>query len=330
MNRRHFIGLLSSTTAVLASRSYAQLANKVYRVAFVGSNGPQAQIRELSITKALMEGMRDLGYVEGESIEYVLRSAEGKVTERAGPMIAEFNAIGVDVVVAAAAPLAKEFMRHTTKVPIVIAAGGDLVAQGIVANLARPGGNVTGFSNYVSPEIEAKRVQLLKEVAPATRRIAYLGMKQIWDSGNGKALQSAALEVGSIIILVEHSLDGHAEAFQRLENENPDALMMSDWTSHWVKRQAIFDFALQHRTPVIYPWREYVDAGGLMSYGVNLVDQYRRSADYVDKILRGANPGELPIQLPTKFELVISLKTARAIGLEIPAPVLAQAAEVIE
>jgi len=302
----------------------------VYRVAFVGGNGPQALMRELSITKALMEGMRDLGYVEGENIEYVLRSAEGKIAERAGPMIAEFNSIGVDVVVVAAAPLAKEFMRHTTTIPIVVSAGGDLVAQGIVASVARPGGNVTGFSNFVGSEIEAKRVQLLKEVAPAAHRITYLGQRQIWDSGYGKALQSAALEVGSTIIFVEHSLAGHEEVFQRLENEVPDALMISEWTSLWVKRQAIFDFARQHRTPVIYPWKEYVDAGGLISYGVNLVDQYRRSADYVDKILKGANPGELPIQLPTKFELIINLKIAKATGLEIPAPILAQAAEVIE
>jgi putative ABC transport system substrate-binding protein len=309
---------------------YAQPAKKVYRVALVGANGPQVEIRELSITKALMEGMRDLGYLEGENIEYVLRSAEGKVAERAGPMIAEFNVIGVDVVVVAAAPLAKELMRHTTRVPIVMAAGGDLVAQGIITNLARPGGNVTGFSNLVGPEIEAKRVQLLKEVAPATRGIAYRGTKQIWDSGIGQAVQSAARGLVITISFVEHSLAGHAEAFQRLENEDPDALMISEWTSLWVKRQAIFDFARQHRMPVIYPWKEYVDAGGLISYGVYLVDQYRRSADYVDKILKGANPGELPIQLPTKFDLVINLKAAKAIGLEVPAPVLAQAAEVIE
>jgi putative tryptophan/tyrosine transport system substrate-binding protein len=136
--------------------------------------------------------------------------------------------------------------------------------------------------------------------------------------------------LGVTISLVEHSLAGHAEAFRQLEIAHPDALIVSDWTSLWVWRQAIFDFALQHRTPVIYPWREYVNAGGLMSYGVNLVDQHRRVACYVDKILKGADPGELPIQLPTNFELVINLKAGKAIGLEIPAPGLAQAAEVIE
>ena len=132
------------------------------------------------------------------------------------------------------------------------------------------------------------------------------------------------------MFFVEHSLPGHAEAFQALENGRPDALVVGSWTSLSVRRQAIYDFALQRRVPAIFPWREYVDAGGLMSYGINLRDQYRRAADYVDKILKGASPGELPIQLPTKFELVLNLKAAKAIGLEIPAAVLAQAAEVIE
>jgi putative tryptophan/tyrosine transport system substrate-binding protein len=330
MDRRCFIALLSSAAAVLPSRGYAQPDKKLYRVAIVAANGPPDVKRELSITRAFLEGMRDLGYTEGENVAYEFRSAEGKVAERAGPMTEEFITKGVDVINVNASAVAKEFMRHTTKIPIVMSAGGDLVAQGIVASLARPGGNVTGFSNYVGPEIDAKRLQFLKEVAPTARRVAYFGTKQEWDSGNGQALQSAAQGLDLTVILVEHSLAGHAEAFQVLENERPDAFIVSQWTSLWVKRQAIFFFALQHRTPVVYPWREYVDAGGLMSYGLNLVDQYRRSAGYVDKILKGANPGELPIQLPTNFDLVINLKTAKAIGLEIPAHLLAQAAEVIE
>jgi putative ABC transport system substrate-binding protein len=233
------------------------------------------------------------------------------------------------VIVVAAAALAKEMMRHTTKVPIVMAAGNDLVARGVVLSFARPGGNVTGFSIQVGPEIDAKRMQILKETAPTTGRVAYLGTTAEWNT-NGAALQSAAQALNISTLFVEHGFASHADAFHVLENEGPDALIVSSFTSRWVKRQAIFDFALQRRTPVIYPWREYIDMGGLMSYGVNLVDQWRRSADYVDKILKGANPGELPIQLPTNFDLVINLKAAKAIGLKIPAPVLAQAAEVIE
>jgi putative ABC transport system substrate-binding protein len=265
MDRRRIIGLLIGTTAVLPSRSYAQPAKKVYCVAIVGANGPPDIKRELSITRAFLEGMRGLGYIEGENIEYEFRSAEGKVAERAGPMIEEFIAKGVDVINVNASFLAKEFIRHTTKIPIVMSAGGDLVSQGIVASLARPGGNVTGFSNHVGPEIDAKRLQFLKEVAPPTRLVAYLGTKLEWDSGIGQALQSAAQGFGSTIILVEHSLAGHAEAFRVLENERPDALIISQWTSLWVRRQDIIDFGLRRRTPVIYPWGEYVDAGGLMS-----------------------------------------------------------------
>jgi len=330
MDRRCFIGLLSSTAAVLPHTGYAQSTNKVYRVALVGTNGPQDAMRELSITQAFMEGMRDLGYVEGENIRYELRSAEGKIAERIGPMIEEFNTIGVDVVVVAAAALAKEMMRKTSSMPIVMAVSPDPVALGVVSSLARPGGNVTGFSLQAAPEIEAKRLQLLKESAPTMARVGYLAIKRDWDDVNGKALQIAAQKLGMTLYLVEHSLTDSAEAFRSLESAPPDALVVSNWTSNWVRRQAILDFAVQRRVPVMYPWKEYVVAGGLMSYGVNLPDQYRRTADYVDKIIKGARPADLPIQLPTKFELVMNRKSAKAIGLEIPAHVLAQAAEVIE
>jgi len=330
MDRRCFICLLSSTTAALPSRSYAQLGKKVYRVAFVGANGPQTQIRELPITKAFMEGMRDLGYFEGDNIQYVLRSTEGKIAERTGPMVAEFIAMGVDLVLVASSVLAKEMMRYTITMPIVMAVSADPVADGIVSSLARPGGNVTGFSNQAGPELEAKRLQMLKEIAPTMVRVAHLATKKEWDDVQGKALQIAGQKLGMTLYLVENSLTNSTEAFRSLESEPPDAFVVSNSTSNWVTRQSIFDIALRRRIPVIYPWREFVDVGGLMSYGVNLPDQYRRAADYVDKILKGANSGELPIQLPTKFELVINLKAAKAIGIEIPSPVLAQAAEVIE
>jgi len=330
MDRRRFICLLSSATVALPGRGYAQLGKKVYRVAFVGANGPQAQIRELSITKAFMLGMRDLGYFEGENIQYVLRSTEGKIAERTGPMVAEFAAMGVDVVLVASSVIAKEMLRYTSTMPIVMAVSADPVADGIVSSLARPGGSVTGFSNQAGPELEAKRLQLLQEIAPTMVRVAHLATKKEWDDVQGKALQTASQKLGMTPYLVENSLTNSTEAFRSLESEPPDAIVVSNSTSNWVTRQSIFDIALRRRIPVIYPWREFVDVGGLMSYGVNLPDQYRRAADYVDKILKGANPGELPIQLPTKFELVMNLKAAKAIGLEIPSPILAQAAEVIE
>jgi putative ABC transport system substrate-binding protein len=287
-------------------------------------------MRELSITQAFMEGMRDLGYFEGENIQYLLRSTEGKIAERTGPMVVEFNAMGVDVVLVASSVLAKEMMRYTSTMPIVMAVSADPVADGIVSSLARPGGNVTGFSNQAGPELEAKRLQLLKEIAPTMVRVAHLATKKEWDDVQGKALQIAGQKLGMAPYLVENSLTNSTEAFRSLESEPPDAFVVSNSTSNWVTRQSIFDLALRRRIPVVYPWRAFVDVGGLMSYGVNLPDQYRRAADYVDKILKGADPGDLPIQLPTKFELVINLKAAKAIGLAIPSPVLAQAAEVIE
>jgi putative tryptophan/tyrosine transport system substrate-binding protein len=329
MDRRGFLALLSSSAAVFPLRVRAQQPKKVYRVAFVGPNGPQATMRELTITQGFLEGMRDLGYIEGENVQYELRSAEGKVAERLRSITEELIAKDVDLIVVLATPLAKEMMHYAPHVPIVMGASTDPVGMGVVSSLARPGGNVTGFSIQVAPEIEAKRLQLLKETAPTTSRVAYFAGKGEWDD-NGEALKLAAKALGTIIVPVEHSLTGHAEAFQALENEHPDALIVGSFTSISVKKQAVFEFANQWRLPIIYPWREYIDAGGLMSYGVNLRDQYRRAADYVDKILKGANPGELPIQLPTNFELVINVKTAKAIGLQIPAQILAQAVEVIE
>ena len=327
MKRREFLALLAVGAWPVAT--HAQPAKKVYRVALVGGNGPQSTMRELSITQAFIEGMRELGYSEGENIEYEFHSADGKIADRSGPIVQELVARGVDVIVVAAALLAKEMIRHTTTVPIVMAAGQDLVAMGVVSSLSRPGGNVTGFSNQTGPEIDAKRLQFLKEVAPRVSTVIYLGAKSDWET-HEEALRSAAQRLGITISYIEHSLAGHAEAFRAVEYARPDALLVSAFTSLWVKRQAIIEFAHGRRISVMYPWREYVLAGGLISYGVDLVDQWRRTASYVDKILRGADPAVLPIQLPTNFELVINLQTAKAIGIEIPAPILAQAAHVIE
>jgi ABC-type uncharacterized transport system substrate-binding protein len=328
MDRRQVIALLGSTV-VLPNRGHTQVPKKVYRVALVGGNGPADTFRQLSIAQSFLQGMRDLGYREGENVEYEFRSAEGKIAERSGQITEELIAKGVDVVVVAAPELAKEMRRHTTEVPIVMAAGRDLVALGVVSGLSRPGGNVTGFSIQVSAEIETKRLQLLKETAPTTHTCVYLGTKNELTL-NGGALHLAAKSLDMTIHLVEHTLANHADAMRTLEAEQPDALIIGATTSLWVKRQTIYEFAGQQRRPVIYPFRGYVDAGGLMSYGVDLNDQWRRTADYVDKIIKGANPAEMPIQQPTKFDLVINLKAAKAIGLDIPAPVLSQAADVVE
>jgi putative ABC transport system substrate-binding protein len=329
MDRRCFMCLLGSSASLLPFRGYAQLSRKIYRVGLVGGNFPQAAMRKLTITQAFVEGMRELGYREGENIEYEARSAEGKIAERAGPIAEELSAKGVDVIVVASGALAKEMMRFT-KVPIVMVVSIDPVGLGVASSFDQPGGNVTGFSNQVGPEADMKRLQFLKEAAPTTSRVAYLAENPEWEGSNGKALRFAAERLGMTIFPVPYSASRHEQALHALEYEQPNGLVISSWTPLWFRRQEIFDLALRHRMPVIYPWREYASTGGFISYGVALLDQWRRSAEYVDKIITNANPGELPIQIFTKFELAINLKAARAIGLEVAASLLAQAAVVIE
>ena len=226
--------------------------------------------------------------------------------------------------------MAKEMMRVTNTVPILMAMSIDPVAQGIVTNLARPGGNVTGFSVQAGPEIESKRMQLLKDTVPNMSRVAFLGLEIDWEGTNGTALRSAAETQGLTLFFAEATRSDYSEAFALIAKERPDAFIVAQNPASWFHRHSIIAFALQHRVPAMFQSRELVDDGGLMSYSVDYPDNWRRVAGYIDRILKGEKPGELPIQQPTKFELVINLKTARAIGLEMPAIVLAQADEVVE
>jgi putative ABC transport system substrate-binding protein len=304
---------------------------RVHRVGFVTSIGtaykyPVGDPRS-GIVRFFAEGMRDLGYVDNQNLVLVRRSAEG-VAGRGREIAAELIGSGVDVIVVTTGELAKEMMGATSTVPIVMAASVDPVALGVAASLSRPGGNITGFDIQVLPEFDAKRVQFLKDVVPNATRVAFLGTKADWESTNGTAVRSAAASLNIMLFHAEHTLTNYADAFAMIARELPNAFFVSVQPSPIPK--SIIDFASQQRVPAIYPWRQYVVDGGLMSYGVDLFDQYRRAAGYVDKILNGEKPGELPIQQPTKFELVINLKTAKALGLEIPGPVLAQAADVFE
>jgi ABC-type uncharacterized transport system substrate-binding protein len=330
VRRREFIAIVSAGL-VLPMITRAQQPTRVYRVGFVSSIGT-AYIYPLNdpragVIRPFAEGLRELGYVEGQNLVLLRRSAEGVVgrgTDIASVLIRE----GVDVIVVTTVVLAKEMMGATTTVPIVMAAGGDPIRTGVAANLARPGGNVTGFTIIPGPEFHAKRLQYLKDTIPNTSRVAYLATRGEWDDTTGKAIRFAAMGLGVTLTHAEHTLTNYTDAFALMAKERPDALVVS--ANPAANPKAIIDFASEHRMPAIYPWRQYVLDGGLMSYGIDLQDQYHRSAGYVDRILKGENPAELPIQQPTKFELVVNLKTAKAIGVEIPAPVLAQAAEVIE
>ena len=330
MRRREFIVLLGSVSGSLPLAARAQPARKIYRVAFVSSIGTAylypLSDRRSGIVRAFAAGLRELGYEEGQNLLLLRRGAEGVVGRGADIASVLIREGGVDVIVVTTVVLAKEMMSVTTTVPIVMAAGADPVVNGVAASLSHPGGNVTGFTILPGPDFHAKRLQFLKDTVPNISRVAFLGTRGEWENAN--ALRVAAEALGITLLHAEHTLTNYADAFALMVKERPDALFVSPNPA--ANPKAILDFAAKYRMPAIYPWRQYALDGGLMSYGVDLDEQYRHSAGYVDRILKGEKPGDLPIQQPTKFELVINLKTAKAMGLEIPAPILSQAADVIE
>jgi len=314
--------------------AWAQQAGKVYRVGLVFTTAPVSEMIGPDpvhpLVRSFLDGLRALGYVQGRNLVLEPRSAEGKF-ERFREILEELVSLKVDVLVVAGNPLTQRAKEVTSIVPIVMAGFvNDPVTYGLVASLARPGGNVTGLTGTVGPEIEGKRVELLKEALPKIRRVAFLGTKPDWEDSFGKSTQAAAQAVRVTLLHAEHTPDDYADAFARIIRERPDALLVPNTTSNFARRRLIVDFATKSRLPGMYPVRDFTEAGGLMSYGLDFRDQFRRVAVYVDKILKGAKPADLPVEQPTKFELVINLKTAKALGLTIPQSVLIRADEVIE
>jgi putative ABC transport system substrate-binding protein len=326
MRRRDFIFLLAGATAAWPLALRAQQAGKIYTVGSLtaGTGAPIPGITTLGDT------LRELGWIEGKNIAFERRYAENRL-DRLPALAAELVDLKVDVIVAAGtlAPLAAK--RATTTIPIVMTAAGDPVGSGLVPNLARPGGNVTGLSLMV-PDLGGKRLELLKELLPRMSRVAVL-----WNAANPypalvfketeRAAQTLGIEVQSLEVQEPNDF---GNAFEAAERHQPDALIMVEDPLTIDFRKQIADFALTHRLPAMNGFRQFVDAGGLMAYGASLSDLLRRAAGYVDKILRGAKPSDLPVEQPTKFELVINLKTAKALGIEIPPMLLARADEVIE
>jgi putative ABC transport system substrate-binding protein len=332
LDRRRFIALGCCALGV-PTPSTAQVAasKRIYRVGFVSSIGtphlyPLSDPRS-GIIRPFADGMRELGYVDGENLMLMRRSAEGALG-KGGEIATALIHDGAEVIVVVSTTLAKEMMTVTMTVPIVMAASVDAVGKGVAETLARPGKNVTGFDIQPGPEFESKRLQLLKETVPGLSRIAFLGTKEDWVSSNAVAARSAATQLGLGMFHAGYTQANFADAFELIARNRPQAVIVS--TQPASNFSGIIEFALQQKMPTIYPWRQYVESGGLMSFGADLLDQYRRAAGYVDRILKGEKPADLPIQQPTKFEFVINLKTAKAIGLEMPAPILAQATEVIE
>jgi putative ABC transport system substrate-binding protein len=325
MDRRTFLSALGLLASPLAAE--AQQGGKVYRVAFLGNS---TAALEANLVGPFREGLRDLGYVEGRNILIEYRWAEGKY-ERFPALIAELAALKVDVIVTAGTPAALAVKKTTPSIPLVMVAVGDPVGTGLIADLGRPGGNVTGLSS-IAPELEGKRLELLREVVPKLSYIAVLwNPDNPFHAGSLKEARAAAQALGIKVQLLEVRVSEEFPAvFAAILRERPGALLILADRLFLHNRARIVDFEAKHRLPGVYAYRELVEAGGLMSFGPSYAGMHRRAAYYVDKILKGAKPADLPVEQPTKFELMINLKTAKALGLKIPQSLLARADEVIQ
>src|SRR5882724_9902050 len=311
MERRTFMVLVSGGLLAAPLAAGAQQAGKIWRIGWLSA----ASAPPAGTPLPFRQGMSDLGYIEGRNVSFEDRYAEGKY-ERLPGLTAELVRLGVDVIVVAEGPALAAARNATSTIPIVMASVASLAAAGPIASIARPGGSVTGLT-LNAPELTAKRVELLKEAAPRLSRLAAIpaskgGMVPIWLKEN----EAAARALGFKLLVVELPEDPSTwtKAFQGIR-EKADGLTIMEGPRFSVEREQITRLAAQHKLPSVYSNRRYVESGGLMSYGVNVADVQRRAAVYVDKILKGAKPGDLPIEQPTKFQLVINLKTAKALGL---------------
>jgi putative ABC transport system substrate-binding protein len=309
--------------------SLAQLAQrapgKLHRLGIFQPGAPPDPLLD-----ALREGLRDLGYVEGRDIVFEIRWAEGR-RDQLDLLAAELVAAKVDVISTLSTPLAIAARRATATVPIVFTGVGDPVGTGVVSNLAHPGGNATGLAT-MAPELSAKRLELLHELVPEMSRMAML-----WNDTNPSMMlgahqsQEAGIRLGLVIQSQGvHDLVDFDASFAAIRNGPSTAMLTLADPFTRANRQRIVDFAARSRLPAIYDTREFVESGGLISYGPNLAALQRKAALYIDKVFRGANPGDLPVEQPTGFELVVNMKTARALGISIPASILARADQVIE
>jgi putative ABC transport system substrate-binding protein len=330
ITRRVFIGTVAGGLLAAPFGAEAQQAPRVARIGYLATDLSAAP----HLREAFLQGLRDLGYVEGRNLLIEYRDAEGKL-ERLPALAAELVALKVDVIFAGGGtPSSLAAKQATRTIPIVFPTAADPVTSGLVTSLARPGGNVTGLSAF-SPELVGKRLELLKQAVPGVSRVAVLwqpgGQGERTDKDMLKRADVAARALGVRLQVVE--VRGPADfdrAFSVMTKARAGALTVLPSNIFSNERRRLVDLAAKNRLPAVYPWREFVDAGGLMAYGANRADGYRRAATYVDKILKGAKPADLPVEQSTKFELVINLKTAKALGLTIPPSLLARADEVIQ
>ena len=325
MDRRAFLSILSAVVLATPLAAEAQPTAKVWRVGVLmdlyppNANPPQA----------LRQRLRDLGYIEGRNLVIDWRYQLGQ-SDRLPALAAELVRLKPDIIVADSTVAIRAALQATSTIPIVMASSADAVGTGLVTNLARPRGNVSGVTIMLA-EMSAKRLQLLKEAVPSVSRVAVLWDPTLrWHPAMVKEVETAAPPLGlQPIAIAVRSRGDFGGAFTKIADTHAEALFVSETMAPTARRQLV-DFAAKHRLPAMYMNRDYVSAGGLMSYAPDFSEAFRQAAEYVHKILKGAKPADLPIEQPTKFELVVNLNTAQALGLTIPPAILARADEVIE
>ena len=327
MKRREFITLVGGAAVAVSGPARAQAPAKSRRIGILETISPSPNARNLD---ALRRGLHELGYVENQNYVLEYRSADGE-GGRFPALAAELVRLGVDLIVTRGTPAARAAKDATETIPIVMAAIGEPLGVGVVASLARPGGNVTGLSAFVT-ELAGKRVELLKELRPGNSIAAFLvnmgnPVAPLQWEETKKAAQTLGIEV---TLLDVRTKDDILRAFEAASARHVDALLTGIDALTQEYRQFITDLAAKHRLAAIYPSREFVDAGGLMAYGVSYPDLYFRAASLIDKIFRGAKAGDLPVEQPTKLELIVNLRAATALGLNVPPAMLSRADEVIE
>jgi putative ABC transport system substrate-binding protein len=330
MKRREFIALLGGAAATwpLAARAQ-QPAGRVYRIGYLSISSREPT---LHLTQAFEQSLRSLGYRVGENIAIEYRFGDGEM-ERLPALAADVARLGVDIIIATGGnPATVAAMKATTTIPIVMTSGVDPINTGLVASLARPGGNVTGLAIDTGGEILGKRFELLKETLPNLSRLGILWNPDVAFVRNRQtAMTEIARALGLTTIPVEaRGLDSLEQAFATMVRERAQAFVMQGDSVLFNHRGQIAEMALRNRLPAASLQREYAEVGFLLTYGADIRDLFRRSAVFVDKIFKGAKPADLPVEQPTKFELVINLKTAKALGVEVPTSLLQRADEVIE
>ena len=326
MRRREFITLLGGTGAVWPLAARAQQAAKLPTIGFLGANNASFAMASID---AFVQRLRELGWIENRTVAIEYRWAEGREA-RFAEIAAEFVRLKVDVILTYATPSSIAAQKATAVIPIVFAAAGDPVGTGLVASLARPGGNITGLS-IQQTDLASKRLEILRELLPGLRTLAILvdtgAPNAALESGE---VQTAAHTLGFDMVTSKvRRVEDIAPAFDALKGR-AEALYVCSSPLLTTNRIRVNNLALGMRLPTMYGFRDYIEAGGLVSYGPNLPSLFRRAADYVDKILRGAKPSDLPVEQPTKFDFTINLTTAKILGLEIPSTLLTRADEVIE